>query len=80
MRIAKQDIPTKLAVPGATARQSDDFGDASKHGPLAAEYFSRGAGTVIVVSMVLPVLLRRRRVRGFPGCSSSRHCNVLIAQ
>ena len=47
MRIAKQDIPTKIDVPGAHARQTADFGDASKHGPLAAEYFSLGAGTDI---------------------------------
>ena len=47
MRIAKQDIPTRIDVPGAVARQTDDFGDASKHGPLAAEWFSLGAGTDI---------------------------------
>ena len=47
MRIPKQDIPTRIDVPGAVARQTDDFGDASKHGPLAAEWFSLGAGTDI---------------------------------
>ena len=47
MRIAKTDIPTKIDVPGAVARQTSDFGDASKHGPLAAEYLSLGAGTDI---------------------------------
>jgi len=47
MRIAKQNIPTRIDVPGAVARQTDDFGDASKHGPLAAEWFSLGAGTDI---------------------------------
>ena len=47
MRIPKQDIPTKIDVPGAIARQTDDFGDASKNGPLAAEYFTLGAGTDI---------------------------------
>lgn len=47
MRIAKTDIPTKIDVPGAVARQTTDFGDASKHGPLAAEWFSLGAGTDI---------------------------------
>lgn len=47
MRIAKTDIPTKIDVPGAVARQTADFGDASKHGPLAAEWFSLGAGTDI---------------------------------
>ena len=47
MRIAKQDIPTRIDVPGAVARQTDDFGDASKHGPLAAEWFTLGAGTDI---------------------------------
>lgn len=43
MRVSKNDIPTKIAVPGATARQLPDFGVAS--GALGAEYFSMGAGT-----------------------------------
>ena len=47
MRIAKNDIPTVIDVPGAKVRQSDEFGDASKNGPLAAEYLSLGAGTDI---------------------------------
>lgn len=47
MRLAKQDIPTHIDVPGATARQTGEFGDASKNGPLAAEWFSLGAGTDI---------------------------------
>jgi len=41
MRIDKNEIPTVMAVPGATARQMP-FG-----GELAAEYFSLGAGTDI---------------------------------
>jgi hypothetical protein len=45
MHIAKGDIPVKIDVPGATARQSTDFGMAS--GVLGAEYFSLGAGTDI---------------------------------
>lgn len=45
MRLAKDDIPVKLDVPGATARQLSDFGSAS--GTLGAEYFSLGAGTDI---------------------------------
>lgn len=47
MRIAKTDIPTKIDVPGAVARQAINFGDASDYGSLAAEYFSLGAGTDI---------------------------------
>jgi hypothetical protein len=47
MRIAKNDIPIKIAAPGAVARQAIDFGDASSYGSLAAEYFSLGAGTDI---------------------------------
>jgi hypothetical protein len=47
MRITKNDIPTKIDVPGAVARQAIDFGDASNYGSLAAEYFSLGAGTDI---------------------------------
>lgn len=44
MRIAKTDIPTKIDAPGAVARQTGDFGDATGAGPLAAEWFSLGAG------------------------------------
>ncbi|HEV7864118.1 MAG TPA: cupin domain-containing protein [Acidimicrobiia bacterium] len=47
MRIAKNDIPAKIDVPGATARQAINFGDVSGYGSLAAEYFSLGAGTDI---------------------------------
>ncbi len=47
MRISKNDIPTKIDVPGATARQALDFGDPSEFSTLGAEYFSLGAGTDI---------------------------------
>ena len=47
MRLPKHEIPTRIDVPGAIARQTEEFGDASKGGPLAAEYFSLGAGTDI---------------------------------
>lgn len=47
MHITKNDIPTKIDVPGAIARQALNFGDASDYGSLAAEYFSLGAGTDI---------------------------------
>jgi hypothetical protein len=47
MRISKHDIPAKIDVPGAVARQALAFGDASATSPLAAEYFSLGAGTDI---------------------------------
>jgi hypothetical protein len=50
MRIDKHDIPVKIDVPGATARQLVDFGSAN--GPLAAEYFSLGAGTDIAPLLV----------------------------
>lgn len=45
MRIPKDDIPVKLDVPGATARQLPGFGTADAM--LSAEYFSLGAGTDI---------------------------------
>ena len=47
MRIAKDDIPTKIDVPGAVARPATDFGDVSGYTSLSAEYFSLGAGTDI---------------------------------
>ena len=47
MRIPKQDIPVRIDVPGAVARQLTNFGDASGYGPISGEYFSLGAGTDI---------------------------------
>lgn len=47
MRIAKTDIPAKIRVPGAIARQALDFGDATGYGTIAGEYFSLAAGTDI---------------------------------
>jgi hypothetical protein len=47
MRMQKEDIPVKIDVPGAIARQAVDFGDATGFGRLSGEYFSLGAGTDI---------------------------------
>ena len=47
MHITKNDIPAKIDVPGAVARQAVDFGDPTGFGSLGAEYFSLGAGTDI---------------------------------
>lgn len=43
MHISKNDIPVRIDVPGAVARQLPDFGIAS--GTIGAEYFSMAAGT-----------------------------------
>lgn len=47
MRINKHDIPTKIDVPGAHARQAGGFGETSGYSAMGAEYFSLGAGTDI---------------------------------
>jgi hypothetical protein len=47
MRIAKDEIPIKIDVPGAVARQAVGFGDPSRFGPFGGEYLSLGAGTDI---------------------------------
>lgn len=47
MRISKEDVPIRIDVPGATARQIKDFGNASGYGTIGGEYFSLGAGTDI---------------------------------
>jgi hypothetical protein len=47
MHISKDQIPAKIDVPGAVARQATDFGDASEFGEMSGEYFSLGAGTDI---------------------------------
>lgn len=45
MRIAKDDVPVLIDVPGAIARQQTDFGDATGYATMSTEYFSFGAGT-----------------------------------
>jgi len=47
MRISKDQIPAKINVPGAVARQTSAFGDATGYTTMAGEYFSLGAGTDI---------------------------------
>jgi hypothetical protein len=47
MHIAKQDIPVRMSVPGAVARQQPNFGHAGGLGAISGEYFSLAAGTDI---------------------------------
>jgi len=47
MRIAKEDIPVRIDVPGAVARQKTNFGDATGYGKISSEYFSLDSGTDI---------------------------------
>jgi len=47
MHIAKEDVPVRIDVPGAVARQQTGFGDVTGYGQMGAEYFSFGAGTDI---------------------------------
>ena len=47
MRISKLDVPEKINIPGAVARQALNFGDATGYGKIAGEYFSLKAGTDI---------------------------------
>lgn len=47
MRIQKNDVPMRINVPGAIARQQTEFGDATGYGTISGEYFSLGAGTDI---------------------------------
>jgi len=44
MRIAKDEIPVRIDIPGATARQQPDFGGLAGYETMGAEYFSLGAG------------------------------------
>lgn len=44
MRINKSDVPEVISIPGATARQEFNFGDASGYGNMAGEYFSLSEG------------------------------------
>ena len=44
MKIRKTDIPERINIPGAIARQELNFGDATGYGAIAGEYFSLKAG------------------------------------
>ena len=44
MRVAKEQVEVKMAIPGAVLRQRKDFGDASGYGKISGEYFSLAAG------------------------------------
>jgi hypothetical protein len=44
MRIAKDDVEVKMAIPGAVIRQRTGFGDATGFGAISGEYFSLAAG------------------------------------
>jgi hypothetical protein len=47
MKIAKTDIPARINIHGAIARQALNFGNAAGYGDIAGEYFSLKAGTDI---------------------------------
>ena len=44
MHIAKEQVETKMAIPGAILRQQTDFGDVTGYGKISAEYFTLAAG------------------------------------
>jgi hypothetical protein len=46
MHVNRNDIPAKIDVPGAVARQATGFGDTTA-GTLGGEFFTLGAGTDI---------------------------------
>lgn len=44
MRVPKDKVDVKLAIPGAVIRQQTEFGDATGFGQLSGEYFTLAAG------------------------------------
>ena len=44
MRISRQDVDVRMAIPGATVRQHRDFGSAGDLGGISCEYFTLAAG------------------------------------
>lgn len=47
MKITKTDLAATIDVPGAVARQVQDFGKVDGYGTMAGEWFSLAAGTDI---------------------------------
>ena len=44
MRVAKDQVDTKMQIPGAVIRQRTDFGDVTGYGKISGEYFTLAAG------------------------------------
>ena len=44
MRVAKDDVDVKMAIPGAVLRQQTDFGNVRGFDKISGEYFSLAAG------------------------------------
>ena len=44
MRVAKEDIDIRMAIPGAVIRQRTGFGDVSGFGEISGEYFTLSKG------------------------------------
>ena len=44
MRVAKDDVDVKMAIPGATLRQRTEFGSVNGYGKISGEYFTLAAG------------------------------------
>ena len=44
MRVAKDDVDVKMAIPGAVLRQQTDFGSVRGFDKISGEYFSLAAG------------------------------------
>lgn len=44
MRVAKQDVETRLEMPGVVMRQRMNFGDAKGYERISGEYFTLAAG------------------------------------
>lgn len=44
MRVAKEEVEIKMAIPGAVIRQRTNFGDVSGYGKISGEYFTLASG------------------------------------
>ncbi len=44
MRVAKEHVDVRMAIPGAVIRQRRDFGDVSGFDKISSEYFTLAAG------------------------------------
>lgn len=44
MRVAKNDVEVKMAIPGATIRQRTEFGTVTGYGKISGECFTLAAG------------------------------------
>src|SRR3546814_9876746 len=61
MRIAKQDVPVRIDVPGAIARQKTEFGSAAGYGTMRSEEHTSELQSLMRISYAVFCLKKKNQ-------------------